>query len=445
MRAALEFVKTYLITIICGLVTIAAIVVGVIGMSRDDVTRAMKETISKTGASSIQQLIRDPKNPEIIKAEKQRAEMFAKEFEQTKAVAAEINRRQLLMDNVFPKPDKDATAFRFKEEYDRAMKTIHKVLHADTLPTDADIAEEQENVEEMIAQEIERRMESQEDEEQPRVTRRPTGFGRSPLGGGRFARGIGGRMVGAPGAFGGRGMGSPMMPGQPKLDMSLIDRNDPKYDPVLRARVRKARSIYCYYAPGSFHVSSIVEDPGAPPPEQMWYAQVGLWIQDDVVRAIAALNDAAAGRVSGREPCVEDVPVKRVVLLRIRGYEVGGETGELYFPAVGSETPPPPGPSLTGRKCNEEYDVVRFVLVVVIDQREVLKLIDQMSKVNFYQCIKFGYEAVDVEEATAEGYLYGTAPVVQATYEFEGYFRRELFKDWMPKAVRQKLGIATEQ
>ena len=92
---------------------------------------------------------------------------------------------------------------------------------------------------------------------------------------------------------------------------------EPKYDPVYRARVTKARSILCYYDEGTFHRSPLVFQEEAPPPEEMWFAQVGLWIQEDVARAIAELNGEAANQVTGTDPCVQDLPVKRLVFVRV--------------------------------------------------------------------------------------------------------------------------------
>ena len=43
---------------------------------------------------------------------------------------------------------------------------------------------------------------------------------------------------------------------------------EPKYDPVYRARVSKAKSILCYYDETTFHVSPMVLQENAPSPRK---------------------------------------------------------------------------------------------------------------------------------------------------------------------------------
>jgi hypothetical protein len=327
------------------------------------------------------------------------------------------------------------------------------------LPSEVEIQEEAQNVEDLIVLEEEQRAEEEGDASgrTPRVSapRRSTGRGIPP------PPAIGGRG-GPPGGFigpptdtsrllggGGRAMGGPTPAGRGAPSVSSVrSSGEPKYDPVYRAKVAKAKSILCYYDESTFHVSPFVLQDAAPLPEEMWFAQVGVWVQEDVVRAIAELNQAAADRVTEGDPCVQDVPVKRLVLVRVLGYEVEAKErereGRIWFPALDSGRASVGnygGPSLTGRRCDDQFDVVRFVVSVVIDQRDLLQLIDRISRVNFYQCLSARYEMVDHETAMAQGYFYGTDPVVQATLEFEGYMAREVYGPLMPVAVRRLLGI----
>lgn len=239
------------------------------------------------------------------------------------------------------------------------------------------------------------------------------------------------------------------MPGGAGINMSAVNSGDPKYNPDYRARVNKAKNILCYYDDTTFHVSPIFqEDPTSPPPEEMWFAQVGLWIQEDVVRAVAELNRKAADEVKDTEACVENVPVKHLESVRVIGYFIPPNeqtpSGVVQFMAMDAMPTITGGPSLSGRVGDAQFDVLRFVVTVVLDQRDILQFIDQMSKVNFYQCINMRYEKVDPLAAQAEGYFYGTAPAVRATIEFEGYMSREVYEPLMPKEVRKLLGIAAE-
>lgn len=453
----LQFIKTHWVLLLCGLVALGAIGGAVLGMSSDEVVKEMNAEISRTGAGGIRGLQSKPKNEEIIAKEKRRGELFEEEYVKTVEEAKRINKREVLMDGVFPKEEKTATPYEFKQKYAKTMRVLYAQLNAGTLPTEAEIQEEAQNVEDLLLLEAEQKAEEEEDEA-GRAPRAPGG-GRltapraNPMvggGGGRTMPGGGGRMMpsGAGRMMPGR-MGGFVGPGGPGVgripQVSAARSGEPKYDAVYRAQVSKAKSILCYYDETSFHVSPIAYQEDAPTPEDMWEAQVGLWIQEDVVKAIAELNQEAAEQVADGDACVEYVPVKRLVGLRVLGYEVP-KLGRLVFPAASGEVQlaGAGGPSLTGRKCNEQYDVVRFVVQVVIDQRDVLQLIDRISRVNFYQCLGADYEVVDHNIAINQGYFYGTDPVVTATLEFEGYMAREVYEELMPPAIRKLLGIDTE-
>lgn len=212
---------------------------------------------------------------------------------------------------------------------------------------------------------------------------------------------------------------------------------DPKYDAVFRAYVSKAQSIRCYVGPGSFHVSPIVEETRAPRPADMWFAQVGLWIQQDVVTAIASLNNEAAQQADDTDAHVEQMPVKRIEHIEVQGYQTSD--GLIPFPAHTSMGSRPGGgiqaASFTGRMSDEQFDVVRFNLAVIVDQRDLLQLIDRLTKQNFYQCIGAEYTQVP-EEA---GYMYGTEPVIRAGLAFEGYMACGVYRELMPPEVVQAL------
>ncbi len=448
---ALQLIKTHLVVLLCGVVAIAAVVGAVLGMTRGTVVKEMKAEISRIGAASISDLRSKPQNAETIAAVKRRGEKFQTEYDETEKVAHTINSRDVLMSGVFPQPETTTTKFKFKEAYQRAMKLLPTKLAADTLPTEADIREEAQNVEDLLLLEAEQKAEEEEEEgsRAPRVAtggRRPVvpppGAGRfAPLppmyGGGRVGPGLSGRV--APGMLDGMAP-EPVSRG---ARIPTAKSGEPKYNATYRAQVAKAKSILCYYDEGSFHHSPLEYLDAEPTAEEMWYAQVVAWVQEDVVEAIKELNDAAV-QATDDDACVEHVPVKRVVFLRVRGYQGAGPQGFIPFPergGAGAVNVPPPGPSLTGRKSNEQYDVVRFVVSVVIDQRDILQLIDRISRVNFYQCLSASYEALVYQQEMAQGYFYGTDPVVRATFEFEGYMAREVYEKWMPSAVRQALGI----
>ena len=430
----MQFIKAHLISLLCGVGAIAALAVGILGMMATSVVEEMNKLVSDTGAREIRSLASDPKNERTIEAERSKGEKFEEEYQKTLAAAHGINQRGPLMAGVFPKPEKPSTGFEFVQAYERAWRRLPIGLIAGTLPTNDEIEDEKQNVLDLQALEAEQLEEG--GQKAPAITQRNTAVPRARaapavVGGGATMMGAGRRgnprMAGGGGRFAGAmGAGAPAR---------ATSGGEPKYDPVYRANVSKAKNIRCYVDPATFHVSPIVNVTSAPQPDEMWFAQVSLWIQQDVVAAIARVNEAAARQVTDSEACVEQVPVKRIELLRVRGYQTPG--GLLSFP--GGETGGARSESFTGQRCNDQFDVVRFVLVVVVDQRDMLQLIDQISKQNFYQCIGAGYSMVNPGDAQ-HGYLYGTEPVVRVQLEFEGYMARAVYKPLMPAEIRRMLG-----
>jgi hypothetical protein len=399
VKRALDFLKTNWITLGSGVVALAAIAVAVLGMMDDGVTERMKQI--QNSASAIQSLQSTPQNQTTINNEKERGQKFEAEFTATLRVAENINRRQPLMEGVFPEPAQLDIPYAFQEKYEQRFFALADEMQAGTLPTEGDLADEAERLREEIQQKKDRG--ELPDADQPG----PTGTGRPDAN-----------------------------------EADVIKR---------RAAIRKARGIRLYADPQrAFHISPIVLEEEAPAPRDMWYAQVGLWVQEDVTDAIRKLNEEAAERLGNVEPNVGNLPVKHLLGIRVLGYLTADET-LVSFPAVtragtgqATGTPIAEGPlsaSFTGRTSNNQFDVVRFTVQVVVDERDLLKLIDRITRENFYQLVGITYVNTGSDEEV--GYLYGADPVVQATLDFEGYMARKVFKEMMPAKVLEELGIST--
>jgi hypothetical protein len=236
--------------------------------------------------------------------------------------------------------------------------------------------------------------------------------------------------------------------------VSASDAGDPAKDPAARARIAKAHNIRCYVGtdPASpnytFSLSPLWGSLGEPRSYDMWYAQVALWVEEDVVAAVAELNEEAARQLSPEEAYVENMPVKRLQNVSVSGYYTDG--GLIPFPTVsrtgGLGAPSYSGESFTGRSCNKEFDVVRFTVVAVVDQRAVTQLINAITKQNCYQLVHAKYEALGPASTDYnEGYFYGTAPAVRLILDFEGYMARSVYSKWFPSEVRTVLGIGDDK
>lgn len=398
----MQFVKMHLISLICGVLAIAFVAVGVMGMTQTQVVEAMKKRAEAAG--EIKQLQASPQNKETIAAEQRRGELFKAEFEQTLEEANRINKRALLMGGVFPKPESEAARFEFKKAYATARARLPLKLMGGDPPGEREYAEEQQNIAEMLAAE---------------------GGGDTPP--------VAGRGTGAVVATDARGSRGAAVGSGPSTD--------PKLDPRIRARVARARSIRMYVSDAAFDTSPIVAATTAPEPIEMWFAQMQLWAQTDIVDAIAAFNNDAVANISETEPYVEHSPVKRLERLKVWGYMT--KNGPVQF--SGSTDSTDLRLSFTDKQSDEQFDTVRITLTVIIDQREVLRFIDRLLRQNFYNVIHMEYGMVDRLSAELDGYAYGTAPVVRLTLDLEAYYARKAYVEMMPPEVQALLGIAGPQ
>ena len=445
----MQFLKAHWVPLACGVVSLAAVVVLILGLLSDDVVAEMNKRVSAAG--QIQSLASNPKNDEIIQAEQKRGERFKEQYENVVRQTAEFNRRVPLLEGVFPKPAQEELRYRFKEEYKDRLYELPRDLAAGDLPTAQDV----QDVAEAMADEARRKAEQGEPTTPEPAAPPPGGPGLGPPGGGGFGGPPPGWAGGPPPGWGGAPPGGRPPPGLGAGPPGGAPGGAPVTEAAQqRAAVKKAREIQVYASLDrtrpSFHISPIVDTLDAPSPREMWYTQVSLWIQQDFVRAVRMLNDTYARSLGEKPANVTTLPVKRIVELRVLGYVTS--TGALLeIPAAGvqsstgagsSATPTAEaGPSLTGRKSDEQFDVVRFTTTVVVDQRYLPQLIDAVTRVNFYQCIDLDFTTQNTDERAA-GYYYGPDPVVRATLTFEGYMARKIYKELMPPEVLQDLGAA---
>jgi hypothetical protein len=441
------FIKAHLASLASGLAAVIFVGLGAWGMMRDNVVREMENRVEK--ARIIQQLKSQPRNKSCIEAEAERGQLFQKEYDETVAEAQRINARKPLMDGVFPVVEREATAFQFRDAYEQAMFRLPRELDGGDCPSAREIEDAQADIDEIAAQLKEENEEG--GETAPAIAAGNVNRNRR----GPVAVSGGGPTI-APMVAGGRSTGI-VGGGSRSGTLSMSSRTvgagavvgDPNSDAQARADITKARSIRCYIsgeAPpyASLHLSPIVDHSVRPEPEQMWYAQVELWIQQDIVNAIVAMNDDAAKKLKNEDAYVENMPVKRLQSMRVLGY--WGADKPIPFPAagggLGAVDTAAMKESFTERKCDPQFDVVRFRVVVVVDQRELLALVDRITKQNFYKLIDMSFAAVTSADPDAgQGYLYGSAPVVRATLDFEGYMARSVYEKLFPAEVREALGI----
>jgi hypothetical protein len=217
-----------------------------------------------------------------------------------------------------------------------------------------------------------------------------------------------------------------------------------------------ARKSKMYVANDAFAQNPAVVGTQLPNPVDIWYAQMTLWIQQDVANALAQANANAQN--------ILDAPVKHLVKLTIPSSASGttgaGGPGLYTFAAAqnagGAATPPPapvdgadavalvpvPAVSPTGRVSNPLYDVVQFTLVINVDSSQVPAVLASLSHNQLMDVMYLTVTSVDSSDQQRLGFFYGSAPIVQLTLSCEELFMRQWTAPLMPDLVKRQLGIA---
>lgn len=268
--------------------------------------------------------------------------------------------------------------------------------------------------------------------------------------------------------------------------------------------VRRARGMHIYAetdpAMGSaFDIDGWASAASIPSMDALWESQLSLWIQQDIVEAIARTN-----RVDNPTYDVTMVPVKRLGRIDVvDGYvginSLGGIAGQgstAAFAAkpqqgggaafggmtmeqmLAASMPPPPdadgmvvrppsdagwGPGAaapeaddaikpldlpvrdysvghTGRASTRLYDVRHAWLTVVVDSARLSELLDNLARVNFMTVLKVSLTDVDEYEAMRGGFVYGSGDAVEANILIETVWLRHWTNGLMPLTVRKQIG-----
>ena len=218
-----------------------------------------------------------------------------------------------------------------------------------------------------------------------------------------------------------------------------------------KLRLDAAEKHKIYTTPNAFELNTNIPDAGQPEPFHIWFAQVGLWVQEDIVDA---LNAANAGATS-----VLDAPVKRLVKidlidqpgasLFVAPAQAGGAPGEFQpngvaAPAAAAATKDF-SMSPTGRISGGAgglYDVVHFKLELVIDATQLPRVLEEIKRnrlMSIYQIDEIGI--VSPESERALGYIYGSSPLIRVLLSGEALLLRNWSVPMMPLTVKMRMGI----
>lgn len=406
----MELIRRHLFYIICAVAALGGIALAVTGLTAmPNVVTQMDE--AKKLYQDLESLQRSPVNQEAIAVEERRIEFTREDFDKVIEKTRSLYHYVPLVPNVFP--DGRADDLReFRRKYGVAMDQLFNSLNSGQPATSADINAMQDKIDDEEARRRERGLDPgavapQEEEEGPA----------------RDKAGVRTKM----GA---------------------------RTEAATRAHVAMAQSIYCYalkhrptsssdYVPSlDFDVDMV--DLGTvhtPEAEYAWRAQIRYWILKDLVDAIVAVNEEAAKAATG-DPWVGIMPVKDIISIRVSDDYVLPEAGEYDgAPAEGYAEALPPNSAdkvFTGTTSNRTYEVVQFTAKLVMDQRDIPRLVEKLTSNSFHTLLRVAYRAVPVNRDMV-GKIYGPEPAVIVVMDFETVMLGEVFRPLMPRVVCERL------
>ena len=191
----------------------------------------------------------------------------------------------------------------------------------------------------------------------------------------------------------------------------------------------------------------------APEPEDVWYAQMGLWIQEDVIKSVAALN--------AQSKDMENSPVKQIVQIMAappdKSMYVLSTTAAAGADSSGGATSPIPAnsdadplpkdyaTSPTGRVCNGVFDVAHFKVVLNVQAADIDRVISELEHDKFLTVFQASVQAINSVAKRQEGYYFGSHPIVTLSLDCEELFMRDWSRKLMPQTVKQYLNVQEAQ
>jgi hypothetical protein len=429
----MPMIKRHLVLIACGALAAVSIAGIVLGFLFCDLSAEMEK--ANRIAGDLSRMRNTAVNDKFIESAKRRSDEMLRDYANVMAFVKQVNSRKPLREGVFPNPRSTSDRYEFKRDYQAALKRLPQEVgtppmkvYGGSEPSDADIAA------------IKDRM----DRAQMKASN-------------QAKLGVGGQEAGRPGgeAFGGQPVepGMPAEPGanRPPTEQTMSPEELVRVNPEARASLERAKELRWYVSRGALYASQEVIDTEQPGASQMWFAQLTLWLQEDVVRAIATLNNAEAERLQAAKRAddiwVAYMPVKELVGFYIGDYvtgtgaPAGARTGAFIEAAAGGPAADPTQ-TFTHRKVDPLYDVVSFAVLVVIDAQSLPAVLDALSGVNFFAPTSVTYREFRAGTATGLGRkIYGPSPLLLVRIEFDAYLFREFFhaETLMPSELKSAI------
>lgn len=413
----MEFLRRHMFVIVCGLVGAGGIVGAVTG--HQSMGKVATELTSAAGLDrDLSGLQSKPVNFAQIEAAQRRIDAIVADYDKVIDRAKTLYNYEPLVPDALPYGEPQVL-IQFRRSYHDAMNALFDSLSAGTPASSAEVS----TMADIIAdEEAERRVLALE-----------------------------------------QGLKKPPDPGPLRDPAGVLTREGALRDPRARADLAAAQRLYCYglgigqarsrTARGgvpSLDFLEIMKDitVAEPPwPEDVWNAQLGYWIQKDVVGLIAAMNNEAAEAVKkdGGTPWVGVMPIKDVISIRVPMdfIPLNSDVATFGGSASGYTESFPPGTPVTvftHSGSGEAYEVIQFAVKLVMDQRDIPTFVSRLCDNSFYTPLRISYEAVP-PNLDMTGKIYGSEPAVIVVMDFETVLLGDVFRRLMPAATRDLHGI----
>ncbi|HUS90338.1 MAG TPA: hypothetical protein VM695_00765 [Phycisphaerae bacterium] len=168
-------------------------------------------------------------------------------------------------------------------------------------------------------------------------------------------------------------------------------------------------------------------------PDQLWRAQVNLWVTGEILRVIAETNRQLLEQhvKAGLDPnqgSVLNSAVKRLVKININE-AVGGAVGGAFGGGTRQAT------GLTGRANTADYAVFTYRITVIMPTGQVDRLMNNLMSQNYHTVTNIQIGPIPRER----NYYYGPEPVMMVGIDGEMLLLTKWIRPLMPPDVAAKL------
>ncbi|HEX8323867.1 MAG TPA: hypothetical protein VF595_08120 [Tepidisphaeraceae bacterium] len=211
----------------------------------------------------------------------------------------------------------------------------------------------------------------------------------------------------------------------------------------LRAEVAKLSMVYLDPATTFVAHDKIVGNT-APAANDIFIAQVGLWLQQEICRAIYDINRPAVEKF---KQGVIEAPIKRLISIRFAlPYSpppaVAAAVAPVPAPAAPAGPVVPPLPTAKvpvdfarnplGQTTNDLYDVLPFNMTIVCEAASLPDVLAGLGRNRYLSVRSVDVQTVDSAVAHMQGFIYGSRPVVQVHLRAQYLLLRRFIGPLMP-------------